>query len=119
MNPIVVDHLCKFYAVHQKEPGFIGSLRSFVKRRYAQVKAVDDVSFGITPGEVVGFLGPNGAGKTTTLKVLSGLLYPTRGRVEVLVADGAGLKFEDSAVHFLHASPFFLAMRSMMRRQPG
>jgi ABC-2 type transport system ATP-binding protein len=84
MSHITVDHLCKYYAVHQKEPGVIGSLRSFFKRRYSQVKAVDDVSFEIAPGEMVGFLGPNGAGKTTTLKVLSGLLYPTRGRVEVL-----------------------------------
>ncbi len=62
----------------------MGSVRSFFKRKYDQVKAVDDVSFEIAPGEMVGFLGPNGAGKTTTLKVLSGLLYPTRGRVEVL-----------------------------------
>lgn len=84
MSQIIVDHLSKYYDVHQKEPGFSGSVRSFFKRKYAQVKAVDDVSFEIAPGEMVGFLGPNGAGKTTTLKVLSGLLYPTRGRVEVL-----------------------------------
>jgi len=84
MSQIIVDHLSKYYDVHQKEPGFVGSVRSFFKRKYAQVKAVDDVSFMIAPGEMVGFLGPNGAGKTTTLKVLSGLLYPTHGRVEVL-----------------------------------
>ena len=84
MSQIIVDHLSKYYDVHQKEPGFSGSVRSFFKRKYSQVKAVDDVSFEIAPGEMVGFLGPNGAGKTTTLKVLSGLLYPTRGRVEVL-----------------------------------
>jgi ABC-2 type transport system ATP-binding protein len=84
MSQIIVDHLSKYYDVHQKEPGFIGSVRSLFKRKYAQVKAVDDVSFEIAPGEMIGFLGPNGAGKTTTLKVLSGLLYPTRGRVEVL-----------------------------------
>jgi ABC-2 type transport system ATP-binding protein len=84
MNQIVVDQLCKYYDVHQKEPGFVGSLRSFFRRKYFQVKAVDDISFGIEPGEMVGFLGPNGAGKTTTLKVLSGLLFPTSGQVEVL-----------------------------------
>ena len=84
MSHIVVDHLRKYYDVHQKEPGLAGSLRSFVRRTYHQVKAVDDISFSIAPGEMVGFLGPNGAGKTTTLKVLSGLLYPTAGRVEVL-----------------------------------
>jgi ABC-2 type transport system ATP-binding protein len=81
---IQVDHLCKYYQVHQKEPGLLGSIRSFIARRYEDVKAVDDVTFTIDEGEVVGFLGPNGAGKTTTLKVLSGLLYPTSGKVSVL-----------------------------------
>ncbi len=84
MAQIILDHLCKYYQVHQKEPGLIGSLRSFVWRKYHDIKAVDDLSFTIDAGEIVGFLGPNGAGKTTTLKVLSGLLYPTRGSVSVL-----------------------------------
>lgn len=83
-SPISVEHLCKYYQVHQKEPGFTGSLKSFVHRRYTDVKAVDDLSFQIDAGEIVGFLGPNGAGKTTTLKVLSGLLYPTSGVARVL-----------------------------------
>ena len=80
---IFVNHLSKHYEVHQKEPGFSGSLRSFFHRQYQTVRAVDDISFSINPGEIVGFLGPNGAGKTTTLKVLSGLLYPTAGDVNV------------------------------------
>jgi len=81
---ISVSHLCKYYQTHLKEPGLLGSVRSFINRKYEAVKAVDDLTFRIEPGEVVGFLGPNGAGKTTTLKVLSGLLHPTGGSVSVL-----------------------------------
>ncbi len=81
---ISVSHLKKYYQVHKKEPGFWGSLRSLVSRKYETVKAVNDISFSIEPGELVGFIGPNGAGKTTTLKCLSGLLYPSGGQVEVL-----------------------------------
>src|SRR5207253_3067449 len=54
------------------------------RREYKEVRAVDDVSFTIEPGEIVGFLGPNGAGKTTTLKMLSGLIFPTTGSARVL-----------------------------------
>ncbi len=81
---IEVAGLSKRYRVHQKEAGFVGSLRAFFRRRYHDVEAVQDVDFSIAPGEVVGFLGSNGAGKTTTLKMLSGLLYPSAGTVRVL-----------------------------------
>ncbi len=81
---ISVSHLTKYYQVHQKEPGFTGSLKSLFHRKYYDAKAVDDISFTIGEGELVGFIGPNGAGKTTTLKCLTGLLYPTSGRVQVL-----------------------------------
>lgn len=84
MNVIQVRHLKKYYQVHQKEPGLVGSLKSLVKRKYEDVKAVEGISFEIEEGELVGFIGPNGAGKTTTLKCLSGLLYPTAGFVRVL-----------------------------------
>jgi len=60
------------------------TLRALFQRRFKLVPAVQDVSFEIAEGEVVGFLGPNGAGKTTTLKMLSGLLYPSSGSVQVL-----------------------------------
>jgi len=59
-------------------------MKSLFHRQYEQVKAVDDISFEIHEGELVGFIGPNGAGKTTTLKCLSGLLYPSSGKVSVL-----------------------------------
>ena len=78
-----VRDLRKGYVVHEKEPGFLGSLRSFVSRKSRVVEAVRGVSFDLAPGEVVGFLGPNGAGKTTTLKMLSGLLHPSGGEVRV------------------------------------
>lgn len=84
MPAIEVNNLKKYYQVFQKEPGLTGSLKSLFHRKYEDVKAVNDVSFSIGEGELVGFIGPNGAGKTTTLKVLSGLLYPTSGQVSVL-----------------------------------
>ena len=58
--------------------------KDFSDRQYEQTLAVNDVSFKIEPGELVGFLGPNGAGKTTTLKMLAGLLFPTSGTAKVL-----------------------------------
>jgi ABC-2 type transport system ATP-binding protein len=67
-----------------REAGLRAALRSLIRRRQREVRAVDGISFDVGPGEVVGFLGPNGAGKTTTLKMLSGLLYPTDGVAEVL-----------------------------------
>ncbi len=81
---ISVSHLVKNYSTYKKDPGLKGSVRSLVKRQYEEVKAVEDISFEIEEGELIGFIGPNGAGKTTTLKCLSGLLYPTAGRIEVL-----------------------------------
>ncbi|HWE63812.1 MAG TPA: ATP-binding cassette domain-containing protein [Chloroflexota bacterium] len=81
---IQVMDLQKTYSIPEREAGLRASLRSLVRRRYREVKAVDRIAFSIAPGEVVGFLGPNGAGKTTTLKMLSGLLYPTAGMVSVL-----------------------------------
>ena len=75
--------LTKHFRVHKRGSGLAAALKSVVRRKYELVKAVDGVSFEIQRGERVGFLGPNGAGKTTTLKVLSGLLHPTSGEVEV------------------------------------
>jgi ABC-2 type transport system ATP-binding protein len=76
--------LTKTYRVYQKKEGLLGAIRGLLHREYKEVKAVENVSFTIEPGEIVGFLGPNGAGKTTTLKMLSGLIYPTSGSASVL-----------------------------------
>ncbi|HEU5116629.1 MAG TPA: ATP-binding cassette domain-containing protein [Isosphaeraceae bacterium] len=85
MQPIIeAAGLSKNYRVFQKKEGLLGALRGLYKRDYREVRAVNDVSFRIEPGEMVAFLGPNGAGKTTTLKMLSGLIYPTSGTASVL-----------------------------------
>jgi ABC-2 type transport system ATP-binding protein len=81
---ISVSGLSKHFKVPTREAGLKASFNSLFHRTYRTVKAVDDISFTIEPGEVVGFLGPNGAGKTTTLKMLSGLLYPSEGTARVL-----------------------------------
>lgn len=84
MKAIEVKNLQKYYQVYKKEPGLAGSFKALFNRQYETVKAVDDISFSIEEGELIGFIGPNGAGKTTTLKTLSGLLHPTSGSIQVL-----------------------------------
>ena len=54
-----------------------------LQKNYGNVKAVNNISFSISDGEIVGFLGSNGAGKSTTLKILSGYLTPTNGHVSI------------------------------------
>ena len=84
MPAIEVNGLTKTYRTYKKAPGFAGALKGLFHREYEEVHAARDVSFTVEAGELVGFLGPNGAGKTTTLKMLAGLLYPTRGHARVL-----------------------------------
>jgi len=84
MPVIEVNGLTKTFRTYKKQPGFAGAVKGLFHRQYEQIVAVNDVSFKIEPGELVGFLGPNGAGKTTTLKMLAGLLYPTAGSARVL-----------------------------------
>jgi ABC-2 type transport system ATP-binding protein len=79
-----VRDLTKTYVVPEREAGARAAFASLVHRRTRDVHAVEGISFDLAPGEIVGFLGPNGAGKTTTLKMLSGLLHPSRGEAEVL-----------------------------------
>lgn len=83
-NVVEVRDLGRSFAVPVRETGVREALRSLVQRRTRVVDAVDEVTFTVASGEIVGFLGPNGAGKTTTIKMLAGLLHPTSGSVEAL-----------------------------------
>ncbi len=83
MSIVLAENLSKVYPVAVKEPGLKGTISHFFRRTYRQIEAVKQVSFQIEAGEVVGFLGANGAGKTTTLKMLTGLIHPSAGRVRV------------------------------------
>src|SRR5207247_1919967 len=84
MAAIAVEHVVKTFRVARHHRGAFGAVRNLFSREYREVRAVDDVSFSIEAGEMVGFIGPNGAGKSTTVKMLTGILVPTAGRIEVL-----------------------------------
>ncbi len=80
---IEVNHLSKTFRVPVRPAGLKAALASLARRRYQDVPAVQEISFRVDAGEMVGLIGPNGAGKTTTLKLLCGLLYPSRGEARV------------------------------------
>ncbi len=83
-QPIIrVEHLNKHFSVAERADGMMGALRNAVVRRTKTIRAVDDLTFEIQRGELVGYLGPNGAGKSTTIKMLTGLLVPTSGEIEI------------------------------------
>jgi ABC-2 type transport system ATP-binding protein len=84
MSMIEAEGLTKTYRVVQKKEGVRGALQGLFRREYREVRAVDSISFTIEPGEMVAFLGPNGAGKTSTLKMLAGLIYPSKGDARVM-----------------------------------
>lgn len=81
---IEVEQLCKHFEIRHHHKSSWGVLQNFFQRDSRILKAVDNISFTIAQGEMIGYLGPNGAGKSTTLKMLTGLLVPTSGRLEVM-----------------------------------
>lgn len=84
MKPIIsIQDLSKTFKIYRNHKGYLGAFRNLVDRRFDLVHAVDGISFEIQPGELVGYIGPNGAGKSTTIKMLTGLLVPTTGSLEV------------------------------------
>ena len=87
MSIIEVNKLSKEFKVKLKEKGLKGSLKSIFKPKYKTIKAVKNVSFKVEKGEMIAFIGPNGAGKSTTIKMLTGILYPTKGDISVMGLD--------------------------------
>ena len=87
MAVIKVEKLSKNFKVKIKEKGFKGSLKSLVKPKYNIIKAVKNISFEVEKGEMIAFIGPNGAGKSTSIKMMTGILFPDKGKIDVLGLD--------------------------------
>lgn len=87
MKVIEAEELSKNFRVRKKEKGMKGSIKAVFHPQTEEIKAVDRISFGVEKGEILAFIGPNGAGKSTTIKMLTGILYPDGGRMEVLGID--------------------------------
>jgi len=104
---IQTNNLSKTYRIHEKPEGFKNTVKDLFSRNYIDKKAVDDLSFTVSAGEIVGLLGENGAGKTTTLKMLTGILYPTAGEVTV-----SGFKPTDRKRAFLKKICFVMGNKS-------
>ncbi|MBU5425842.1 ATP-binding cassette domain-containing protein [Tissierella pigra] len=81
---IVANQLSKEYKIGQRKSGIVGGLQNIIHKEYKIVKALENISFEIGEGELVGYIGPNGAGKSTTIKILSGILTPDSGECKVL-----------------------------------
>ena len=87
MAVIKVEKLSKNFKVKIKEKGFKGSLKSIIKPKYKIVKAVKNISFEVEKGEMIAFIGPNGAGKSTSIKMMTGILFPDKGDIDILGLD--------------------------------
>lgn len=80
---IQVEHLCKTYRVSRRDGGLWQAVKALGRRETQEIRALDDISFTIPDGEIVGYIGPNGAGKSSTIKILSGILTPDSGVCKV------------------------------------
>lgn len=87
MKAIEVKNLSKIFTIKEKKKGFRGSVEAIFHPKYRKVKAVKGIDFSVEKGEMVAFIGPNGAGKSTTIKMMTGILYPTKGNINVLGFD--------------------------------
>ncbi len=81
---IEVQSLCKSFKVAKRSAGITAAVKSFIKPQYTTIQALEDISFHIDEGEIVGYIGPNGAGKSTTIKIISGILVPDSGACSIL-----------------------------------
>jgi ABC-2 type transport system ATP-binding protein len=79
----MVRNLRKEFKVYQHREGFLGAIRNLASSAHSVIKAVDGISFEVEEGQIVGYVGPNGAGKSTTVKMLTGILVPTSGEIDV------------------------------------
>ena len=84
MAIIKVQDLEKSFRINKHHRGALGALRNFLSREFTLIRAVDKINFQVNKGEFIGYIGPNGAGKSTTIKMLTGLLVPTAGLIEVM-----------------------------------
>ena len=93
---ITVSSLSKTYRIPRREPGLRGAVSNLLFPRSTLLPAIQDLDFTIEAGEVVAYLGPNGAGKSTTIKLLTGILTPSAGRVEVLGLEPYSKRIENA-----------------------
>lgn len=89
MSIITVENLSRVFKKANRGEGLIGMIKTLFSRKYEEVKAVDNISFNIEQGEIVGYIGANGAGKSTTIKMMCGILHPTGGNI---IVDGKSFK---------------------------